>query len=181
MIYYRSSHFIEMIYFFTCIFMDFTVKTNEIIKTTMPMKQIPKHRADFSYFLPIQTRWSDNDIYGHVNNVTYYSYFDTAANALLIEKADFDIRYSPVIGLVVDSACSFFQELSYPEIIEVGVAISKLGNSSVQYDLAIFKQGHEVASAQGHFVHVFVDRQTRKSTPIPIKIRDALYLYNVNE
>lgn len=108
MIYYRSSHFIEMIYFFTCIFMDFTVKTNEIIKTTMPMKQIPKHRADFSYFLPIQTRWSDNDIYGHVNNVTYYSYFDTAANALLIEKADFDIRYSPVIGLVVDSACSFF-------------------------------------------------------------------------
>jgi acyl-CoA thioester hydrolase len=147
----------------------------------MPMKQIPKHRADFSYFLPIQTRWSDNDIYGHVNNVTYYSYFDTAANALLIEKADFDIRYSPVIGLVVDSACSFFQELSYPEIIEVGVAISKLGNSSVQYDLAIFKQGHEVASAQGHFMHVFVDRKTRKSTPIPIKIRDALYPYNVNE
>ena len=85
------------------------------------------------------------------------------------------------IGLVVDSACSFFQELSYPEIIDVGVAISKLGNSSVQYDLAIFKQGHEVASAQGHFVHVFVDRQTRKSTPIPIKIRDALYQYSVNE
>lgn len=145
------------------------------------MKQIPKQRADFSYFLPIQTRWSDNDIYGHVNNVTYYSYFDTAANALLIEKADFDIRYSPIIGLVVDSACSFLQELSYPEIIEVGVVISKLGNSSVQYDLAIFKPFHDVASAQGHFVHVFVDRQTRKSTPIPSEMRDALSEYCVNK
>ena len=145
------------------------------------MKQIPKQRADFSYFLPIQTRWSDNDIYGHVNNVTYYSYFDTAANALLIEKANFDIRHSPIIGLVVDSACSFFQELSYPEIIEVGVVISRLGNSSVQYDLAIFKQFHDVASAQSHFVHVFVDRQTRKSTSIPIEMRDALFKYSMNK
>ena len=147
----------------------------------MPMKQIPKQRADFLYFFPIQTRWADNDIYGHVNNVTYYSYFDTAANALLIEKADFDIRNSPVIGLVVDSACSFFQELSYPEIIEVGVAISKLGNSSVQYSLAIFKQSQDSAAAQGHFVHVFVDRQTRKSTPIPVKMRDALSPYCMNK
>ena len=145
------------------------------------MKQIPKQRTDFSYFLPIQTRWSDNDIYGHVNNVTYYSYFDTAANALLIEKASFDIRHSPIIGLVVDSACSFFQELSYPEIIEVGVVISKLGNSSVQYDLAIFKASEDFASAQGHFIHVFVDRQTRKSTPIPIEMRDALSQYCINE
>lgn len=147
----------------------------------MIMKQTPKQRTDFLYFLPIQTRWSDNDIYGHVNNVTYYSYFDTAANALLIEKANFDIRHSPIIGLVVDSACSFFQELSYPEIIEVGVVISRLGNSSVQYDLAIFKQFHDVASAQGHFVHVFVDRQTRKSTSIPIEMRDALFQYTVNK
>lgn len=145
------------------------------------MKQTPKQRADFSYFLPIQTRWSDNDIYGHVNNVTYYSYFDTAANALLIEKANFDIRHSAIIGLVVDSACSFFQELSYPEIIEVGVVISRLGNSSVQYDLAIFKQLHDIASAQGHFVHVFVDRQTRKSTSIPIEMRDALFQYTMNK
>lgn len=144
------------------------------------MKQTPKQRTDFSYFLAVQTRWSDNDMYGHVNNVTYYSYFDTAANSLLIEKANFDIRCSPVIGLVVDSACSFFQELSYPEIIEVGVAISRLGNSSLQYDLAIFKQSQDVASAQGHFVHVFVDRQTRKSTPIPVEMRDALTPYLCN-
>ena len=145
------------------------------------MRQAAKTRDQFHYFLPIQTRWSDNDLYGHVNNVTYYSYFDTAANALLIEKANFDIHQSPIIGLVVDSACSFLHELSYPEIIDVGVTIAKIGNSSLTYELAIFKFGQETASAQGHFVHVFVDRETRKSTPIPIKIRDALYLYNVNE
>ena len=145
------------------------------------MKATIKQREHYTFFLPIQTRWADNDLYGHVNNVTYYSYFDTAANALLIEKAGFDIRSSPMIGLVVDSACSFFQELSYPEIIEVGVVISKLGNSSVQYDLAIFKPLHDIASAQGHFVHVFVDRQTRKSTPIPSEMRDALSQYCVNK
>ena len=145
------------------------------------MRQAAKTRDQFHYFLPIQTRWSDNDLYGHVNNVTYYSYFDTAANALLIEKVNFDIHQSPIIGLVVDSACSFLHELSYPEIIDVGVTISKIGNSSLTYEVAIFKFGQETASTQGHFVHVFVDRETRKSTPIPIKIRDALYLYNVNE
>ncbi|MCL6241708.1 acyl-CoA thioesterase [Acinetobacter amyesii] len=122
----------------------------------------------------MQTRWADNDMYGHVNNVTYYSYFDTAANALLIQHAGFDLRNTPIIGLVVDSACSFLQELSYPEIIEVGVAIEKIGNSSLRYDLAIFKQGQNEAAAQGHFVHVFVDRQTRKSTSIPEDMRDAL-------
>ena len=145
------------------------------------MKKIPKKRSDFCYFLPIQTRWSDNDMYGHINNVTYYSYFDSAANALLIEKANFDIRYSAVIGLVVESACSFLQELSYPEIIDVGVRISKLGNSSIQYDLAIFKQLHDSASAQGHFVHVFVERTNRKSTAIPVEMRDALAEYLVPE
>ena len=88
--------------------------------------------------MPIQTRWADNDIYGHVNNVTYYSYFDTAANSLLIQKAGFNIHQSSVIGLVVDSACSFFQELSFPEIIEVGVAIERIGQSSLTYRLAIF-------------------------------------------
>ena len=87
------------------------------------MRQAAKTRDQFHYFLPIQTRWSDNDLYGHVNNVTYYSYLDTAANALLIEKANFDIHQSPIIGLVVDSACSFLHELSYPEIIDVGVTI----------------------------------------------------------
>ena len=138
------------------------------------MKPETKRRQNYRFLFPIQTRWADNDMYGHVNNVIYYSYFDTAANALLIQHAGFDLRNTPIIGLVVDSACSFLQELSYPEIIEVGVAIEKIGNSSLRYDLAIFKQGQNEAAAQGHFVHVFVDRQTRKSTSIPDDMRDAL-------
>ncbi|WP_180055178.1 MULTISPECIES: thioesterase family protein [unclassified Acinetobacter] len=138
------------------------------------MKPETKRRQNYRFLFPIQTRWADNDMYGHVNNVTYYSYFDTAANALLIQHAGFDLQNTPIIGLVVDSACSFLQELSYPEIIEVGVAIEKIGNSSLRYDLAIFKQGQNEAAAQGHFVHVFVDRQTRKSTSIPDDMRDAL-------
>ncbi|CAI3103081.1 hypothetical protein MWMV17_MWMV17_00218 [Acinetobacter calcoaceticus] len=137
-------------------------------------KPILKTRDQFKFFLDIQTRWADNDIYGHVNNVTYYSYFDTAANALLIQKTGFDIHQSQSIGLVVDSACSFFQELSFPEIIQVGVAIGKIGNTSLRYELAIFKQGQEQASAQGHFVHVFVDRETRKTVPISESTRDVL-------
>ena len=141
------------------------------------MKPQIKLRDQYAFIFPIQTRWADNDIYGHVNNVTYYSYFDTAANALLIQKADFDIHQSPIIGLVVNSSWDFFQELTYPEIIEVGVAISKIGNASLTYDLAIFKQGQSQASAQGQFVHVFVSRETKKSTPIPQDMRDALQIY----
>lgn len=137
-------------------------------------KPVLKNRDQFKFFLDIQTRWADNDIYGHVNNVTYYSYFDTAANALLIQKTGFNIHQSQSIGLVVDSACSFFQELSFPEIIQVGVAIGKIGNTSLRYELAIFKQGQEQASAQGHFVHVFVDRETRKTVPISESTRDVL-------
>ncbi|WP_296283185.1 thioesterase family protein [uncultured Acinetobacter sp.] len=141
------------------------------------MKPEIKSRAQYNFLFPIQTRWADNDIYGHVNNVTYYSYFDTAANALLIQHAAFDIHNSPIIGLVVNSSCNFLEELTYPEIIEVGVAISKIGNSSLTYDLAIFKQGQQNASAQGQFVHVFVERETKKSTSIPQEMRDALTPY----
>ncbi|MFV5265329.1 acyl-CoA thioesterase [Acinetobacter courvalinii] len=140
-------------------------------------KPVLKTRQQFKFFFPIQTRWSDNDIYGHVNNVTYYSYFDTAANSLLIQKTGFDIHNNEIIGLVVDSACSFLQELSFPEMIEVGVAIGKIGNSSLRYELAIFKQGQPQAAAQGHFVHVFVDRKNRKSTAIPEKMREVLEQY----
>ena len=145
------------------------------------MKPILKRREQFQFFLPIQTRWADNDIYGHVNNVIYYSYFDTAANSLLIQKTGFDIHQSKIIGLVVDSACSFLQELSFPEMIEVGVAIGKMGNSSLRYELAIFKQGQTEAAAQGHFVHVFVDRENRKSTSIPQAMRDALQPFLISE
>ncbi|MCH7313328.1 thioesterase family protein [Acinetobacter sp. ANC 3882] len=136
-----------------------------------------KRREQFKFLFPIQTRWADNDIYGHVNNVTYYSYFDTAANSLLIQKTGFDIHNSEIIGLVVDSACSFLQELSFPEVVEVGVAIGKIGNSSLRYELAIFKQDQPNAAAQGHFVHVFVDRENRKSIAIPQSMRDVLSQY----
>ena len=141
---------------------------------TEHMKLELKQRQNYRFIFPIQTRWADNDMYGHVNNVTYYSYFDTAANALLIEKCGFDAHQSPIIGLVVESSCKFYKELSYPEIIEVGVSIERIGNSSLTYDLAIFKLNENQASAQGHFVHVFVNRETRKSTPIPQYMRDAL-------
>lgn len=141
------------------------------------MKPVAKTRDQYTFFLPIQTRWSDNDMYGHVNNVMYYSYFDTAANTLLIEKAGLNIHQAEIMGLVVDSGCSFLAELSYPEVIEVGVAIAALGNSSLKYDLAIFKQHQQQASAQGHMVHVFVDAQQRKSTPIPSEMRNALLPY----
>ncbi len=142
-------------------------------------KPVLKTRAQFKFFFPIQTRWADNDIYGHVNNVTYYSYFDTAANSLLIQKTGFDIHTSEIIGLVVDSACSFLQELSFPEMIEVGVAIGKIGHSSLRYELAIFKQGQQQAAAQGHFVHVFVNRKNRKSIAIPPAMREALCFYQL--
>ncbi|WP_109441078.1 acyl-CoA thioesterase [Acinetobacter haemolyticus] len=140
-------------------------------------KPIFRTREQFKFFFNIQTRWADNDIYGHVNNVTYYSYFDTAANSLLIQKTGFDIHNSEIIGLVVDSACSFLQELSFPEMIEVGVAIGKIGNSSLRYELAIFKQNQPQTAAQGHFVHVFVDRKSRKSMAIPQEMREILNQY----
>ena len=138
------------------------------------MTKANRYREQYQFIFPIQTRWADNDMYGHVNNVTYYSYFDTAANAMLIQKCGFDLRHSPNIGLVVESMCSFLEELSYPETIEVGVAIRKIGSSSLTYDLAIFKLNQNHASAQGHFVHVFVDRITRKSTSISTEMRSAL-------
>ncbi|WP_168417423.1 MULTISPECIES: thioesterase family protein [Acinetobacter] len=141
------------------------------------MKPEIKTRNQYTFFVPIQTRWADNDMYGHVNNVTYYSYFDSTANALLIQKAGFEPKRSPCIGLVVSSTCHFLQELSYPEVIEVGVAIQKIGNSSLIYDLAIFKHGQQQASAQGQVVHVFVERNTRQSFPIPQNMREALQAY----
>lgn len=139
-----------------------------------------KSRKDYDFLFPIQTRWADNDMYGHINNVTYYSYFDTAANALLIQHANFNPSTSDFIGLVVESHCQFISELSYPEIIEVGVSIQHIGNASLKYDLAIFKKDQESSSAHGYFVHVFVDRQSRKSISIPQTMRDALKKFHQN-
>lgn len=134
----------------------------------------PPSRADYKVFYPISTRWSDNDIYGHVNNVTYYSYFDTAANRYLIEEGGLDIGDSSIVGYVVSSGCEYHAPITYPEPVEAGLRVDRLGNSSVQYGLAIFRQGGDEAVAHGHFVHVFVNRAENKSVPIPESLRTAL-------
>lgn len=137
-------------------------------------RPIARSRTEFKYFIDLNTRWADNDIYGHVNNVMYYSYFDTTANRYLIEQGGLDIHSGNIIGLVVDSGCSYFAPVAFPDLLEGGLSIAKLGNSSVRYDIAIFKKGEQTAVAQGHFVHVFVDRDTRQSVAIPQPLKEAL-------
>ena len=139
------------------------------------MKNIP-NKSEYKYFVTVTTRWMDNDIYGHINNVTYYSYFDTAANQYLIEKGGLDIQNADVVGFVVASNCEYHSPIAHPDKIEVGLRVERLGNSSVTYGLSIFKEGDDKASAHGTFTHVFVDRISNKSTPIPIEIKKVLEL-----
>ncbi len=135
----------------------------------------PEHlRADYVHFQPITTRWHDNDVYGHVNNVVYYGYFDSAVNAYLIEQGGLDIHEGKVVGFVISSSCDYFASIAFPERIEVGLRVAKLGNSSVQYELAIFKQGEEQACAAGRFVHVFVDRASNRPVSIPTALRESM-------
>jgi len=141
---------------------------------TMSESQKPEFRAGYCYFVDITTRWMDNDLYGHVNNVTYYSYFDTVVNRFLIELGGLDIHQSSVIGVVVESKCNFSSPLAFPEDIEVGVRADHVGRRSVRYGLAVFRKGEGQAVANGYFVHVFVDRQTMKPVPLPEQIRNAL-------
>ncbi len=137
-------------------------------------RELPPTRDDYPVFYPIPTRWEDNDIYGHINNVVYYSYFDTAANRYLIEQGGLDITDGSVVGYVVNSGCAYHAPLAHPDELEVGVRVDKLGNSSVQYGIAIFRKGDSTAAANGHFVHVFVERAEDKAVPIPAGIRSAL-------
>lgn len=132
------------------------------------------NRHDFTVFYPVSTRWMDNDVYGHVNNVTYYSYFDSTINRYLIEHGGLDIHSSKIVGYVVSSSCQFRRPVAYPDSISVGLRVSKLGNSSVTYELGIFRESEEEAAAYGQVVHVFVDRDQNRSTPIPAKIRHCL-------
>ncbi len=131
-------------------------------------------RDRYRHFLGIQTRWSDNDIYGHVNNVTYYSYFDTVVNCYLIAEGGLDIRAGAVIGVAVETMCRFKKPLTYPEAVEAGLRVGRLGTSSVRYEIGIFRDGDDEAAAWGHFVHVFIDRAGNKPVPIPAPIRKAL-------
>jgi acyl-CoA thioester hydrolase len=138
------------------------------------MRSEPHRRADYPHSQRITTRWMDNDAYGHVNNVVYYSYFDTVVNTLLIAKGALDIEKSPVIGLVVETHCEYFAPLTYPEEVLAALRVAHLGRSSVRYEIALFGEGSEVAAAQGHFVHVYVDRETRKPVALPAALRRVL-------
>jgi len=137
------------------------------------MKNIPQ-KSEYPYIVNINTRWMDNDIYGHVNNVTYYSYFDTAANQYLIEQGGLKFQTANIVGYVVASSCEYHASIAFPDNLEVGVRVEKLGNRSVTYGIAIFKKGLESAVANGSFTHVFVNRETGKAVAIPDKIRIAL-------
>jgi acyl-CoA thioester hydrolase len=134
----------------------------------------PILRSQYARLIAVPTRWMDNDIYGHVNNVIYYAFFDTAINQYLIAEGGLDIGDGGVIGVAVETHCQFMRSVAFPDVIEVGLRVGRLGTSSVRYELAIFKQAEDEASAAGHFVHVFVDRASRRSVPIPGSIRAAL-------
>lgn len=133
-------------------------------------RPIPDRRSAYRYFDDITTRWMDNDAYGHVNNVVYYSYFDTVVNAYLIGKGALDIAKSPVIGLVAETHCNFFSALAFPDKVRAGLRVGHLGNSSVRYEIGLFRNDEDIAAAQGHFVHVYVDRASGKSVSLPDKL-----------
>jgi acyl-CoA thioester hydrolase len=131
-------------------------------------------RTSYRSFLAIPTRWMDNDAYGHVNNVTYYSYFDTAVNEHLIRAGGLDILGASAIGLVVETFCRFHKSLTFPDVVDAGLRVRKLGNSSVTYEIGLFRQGDDEPAATGHFVHVWVARATGRPTPVPPAVRAAL-------
>jgi acyl-CoA thioester hydrolase len=131
-------------------------------------------RSEFAHFLAIPTRWMDNDVYGHVNNVVYYSYFDTAVNQFLIERGVLDIHHGEVVGFVVDSGCAYFSSVSFPDTIHAGIRVAKLGNSSVRYEVALYRNDDVIPCAAGHFVHVYVERSSNRPVPIPVAVRNVL-------
>jgi acyl-CoA thioester hydrolase len=131
-------------------------------------------RDNYRHFLPLPTRWKDNDIYGHVNNVEYYSYFDTVINTYLILEGGLDIHGGSVIGVCAESHCKFLGELAFPETIDAGLRVEHLGSSSVRYGIGLFRPGSDAPAAEGWFVHVFVDRVQRRPTPLPAAMRSAL-------
>ena len=139
-----------------------------------PERAAPLARWDFRRFLAIPTRWMDNDSYGHVNNVVYYSYFDTVVNEHLINVGGLDIANAPAIGLVVETRCRFHRPLSFPGVVDAGMRVARLGETSVKSDIGLFGHGDVEAAATGHFVHVWVDRASNRPTSVPAAIRAAL-------
>lgn len=145
------------------------------------MRAQANKRSDYKHFHAITTRWMDNDAYGHVNNVVYYSWFDTVVNQFLIANEALDIEDSPVIGLVIETQCNYFASVTFPERVTAGLRVTKLGNSSVRYEVGIFREEEETAAAQGHFVHVYVDRESRRPATIPEKMRLLLQTIEVKQ
>ncbi|MCX7328545.1 MAG: thioesterase family protein [Hyphomicrobiales bacterium] len=138
------------------------------------VKPVRLTRADLRHFTTIQTRWQDNDVFGHVNNVVYYAWFDTAVNGWLIDRGLLDPAASSIIGLVVETGCSYAESIAFPEPVSIGIAIDRLGSSSVRYRIGVFREHGDLAIAQGHFTHVYVDRASQRPVPIPDAIRAAM-------
>ncbi|MGH8769047.1 MAG: acyl-CoA thioesterase [Burkholderiales bacterium] len=134
----------------------------------------PKNREAYRHFQSIPTRWMDNDVYGHINNVVYYSYFDTVVNQYLIEQRALNIETGKIIGLVVETQCQYFASITFPDVVHAGLRVAKLGKSSVRCEIGLFRNDEQAASAQGYFIHVYVDRVTRRATSLPAELRTAL-------
>jgi len=139
-----------------------------------PTKPQPESRSAYRTFRSISTRWMDNDAYGHVNNVIYYSWFDTVVNAHLIEQGALDIHRGETIGLVVETQCNYFSGIEFPQAVEAGLRVAHMGKSSVRYEVGLFVQGEPLTAARGHFVHVYVDRATRRPAVLPDKLKSVL-------
>lgn len=139
-----------------------------------PDKPQPEGRAGYQAFRTITTRWMDNDVYGHVNNVVYYSWFDTVVNAHLIERGALDIHGGDTIGLVVETQCNYFAPVAFPQQVEAGLRVARMGSSSVRYEVGLFLADEPLTVAKGHFVHVYVDRVTRRPAPLPARLKSVL-------
>jgi acyl-CoA thioester hydrolase len=134
----------------------------------------PHRRAEYTHLRTIPTRWMDNDVYGHLNNIVYYAFFDTVVNTWLIERGALDIAEGPVVGYVVETGCHYFSQLAYPQTVIGGLRVAHVGRSSVRYEIALFAEDSEVAAAQGHFIHVYVDRATSRPVSLPPVLRAAV-------
>jgi acyl-CoA thioester hydrolase len=141
------------------------------LKTDKPQ---PEPRNAYKVFRSITTRWMDNDAYGHVNNVVYYSWFDTAVNAYLIEQGVLDIHQGKTIGLVIETQCNYFAPLAFPQTVDAGIRVARLGGSSVRYEVGLFAQGEPLTAARGHFIHVYVDAASRRPTPLRLDLKTVL-------
>lgn len=139
-----------------------------------PPKPQPEPRNAYPVFRTLTTRWMDNDAYGHVNNVVYYSWFDTAVNAFLVERGVLDIEHGQTIGLVIETQCNYFAPLAFPQNVEAGIRVARLGASSVRYEVGLFAEGEALTAARGHFIHVYVDRATRRPVPLPAPLKTVL-------